>query len=54
MYNFEGYIKEFKDGAEIGNPISISAKNFLFKNAKMVNTKWTLALILYTGTDTKI
>ena len=54
LYNFEGYIKEFKDGTERGDPISIGVKNFLFKNAKMVNTKWTLALVLYIGVETKI
>jgi magnesium-transporting ATPase (P-type) len=36
------------------NTVPLSAKNFLFKGAKIRNVDWIIGIVVYTGTDTKI
>lgn len=54
LYNFDGYYKEIIGNEEQPSPIAVGVKNFLFKEAKLMNTDWVIALVIYTGVETKI
>ena len=52
LYSYEGNIKYDRDGHQIQEPLSIS--NFLPRGCTVRNTKWIIAIVAYTGQDTKI
>lgn len=54
LYKFEGFIKELDGNMKKSKKVPIGTKNFLFKGAMIRNVDWTLGVVLYTGTDTKI
>lgn len=52
LYSYEGNIKYDKDDERIQEPLSIT--NFLPRGCTVRNTKWVIAIVAYTGSDTKI
>ncbi|RCK59111.1 Phospholipid-transporting ATPase DNF2 [Candida viswanathii] len=52
LYSYEGNITYDKDGQQVKEPLSIG--NFLPRGCTLRNTKWVIAIVAYTGKDTKI